>query len=287
MLLLMATPFVVGAVLLVWIPASGTFAMALHEWDLIRPPRFVGLANFVELTHDPAFLAALRNSLLYAAFAVPLRLGVALALALLLHRGGRGSSLGRAAVLVPSVLPDVAYALTWLWILNPLYGPLNGALGALGLPTPAWLSQPTPARWAVVIMGLFVVGESFMIAMAARRQVPDELHELAAINGAGRWGTFTRITLPIMAPALLLIAMRDTIMSLQSTFVPALLVTEGGPPPYSTLYLPLFVYRNAFDYLRYGYAAAATVLMILFTAAILWLQFRLVRRWRGQNGSLA
>ncbi len=281
---LMAAPFMAGIVGLVIAPALGSLAMAFADWDLVRPPRSVGLANFRELIDDPVFRIALRNSLLFAAAAVPIRVVGALGLALLLHRRDRVSAAGRVSVLIPTVIPDAAYALVWLWLLNPLYGPLNLALGAVGLPTPSWLSQPTPARWAVVIMSAFQLGEGFLIALVARRHVPAELHEIATISGAGRWSRFVRVTLPIMAPALLLIAMRDTILALQGTFVPALVVTDGGPPPYATTYLPLFVYRNAFEYLRYGYASAATVVLLALTASILWLQYRLVMRWR-ETGS--
>jgi multiple sugar transport system permease protein len=91
---------------------------------------------------------------------------------------------------------------------------------------------------------------------------------------------FRRITLPVMAPTLLLLLFRDTIFSFQANFVPALIVTDGGPPPYATTYLPLFIYRNAFEYLRYGYAAAATLVMFVVTAVIVIIQYRIVRRWR-------
>jgi multiple sugar transport system permease protein len=258
--------------------------MSFYEWDLVRPPRFVGSANLRELIDDPIFRISLRNSLLYVAAAVPIRLLGALGIALVLHRRGRLRATGRVAVLIPSVMPDAAYALVWLWILNPVYGPLNLALGAAGLPTPSWLTQGTPARWAVIIMGAFQLGEGALIALIARSQVPQELHEIAAISGAGRWSRFVRVTLPIMAPALLLIVARDTILSLQATFAPALIVTEGGPPPYATTYLPLFVFRNAFEYLRYGYASAATAVMLIVTASILWLQYRAVVWWRGRLG---
>jgi multiple sugar transport system permease protein len=281
---LMATPFLLGVSTLVLMPALGSLAMSFFEWDLVRPPRFVGAANLRELAGDPVFRISLRNSLLYAATAVPLRLLGALGLSLVLHRRGRLRATGRVAALIPTVIPDPAYALIWLWILNPLYGPLNLSLGAAGLPTPAWLSQGTPARWAVVIMGAFQLGEGLLIALIARSQVPEELHEIAAISGAGRWSRFVRVTLPIMAPALLLIVGRDTILSLQATFAPALIVTGGGPPPYATTYLPLFVFRNAFEYLRYGYASAATAVMLLLTASILWVQYRAVVWWRGRLG---
>jgi multiple sugar transport system permease protein len=110
--------------------------------------------------------------------------------------------------------------------------------------------------------------------------LPRELYELAAVEGAPPEVVFWRITLPLMAPVLLLLFLRDTIFSLQMSFVPALVVTEGGPPPYSTTYLPLFVYRNAFEYLRYGYAAAATLVMFGLTLLVVLVQWRVLRRWR-------
>jgi multiple sugar transport system permease protein len=277
----MAMPFCAGVVALVVIPAAGALPMALFDWDLVRPPRFVGLANFRDLVDDPVFRIALRNALFFLVAAVPLRLIGALGLALVLSKDDRLSTAGRVAVVTPAVIPDAAYALIWLWLLNPIYGPVNLVLAGVGLPTPAWLSQPTAARWAIVLMLFFQLGEGFLIALIARQHVPNELHELATINGAGRWSRFVRVTLPFIAPALVLIAIRDTILVLHTTFVPALLVTEGGPPLFATTPLSLFAYRNAFEYLRYGYAAAVTVVMLILAASIAWLLYRAVVRSAG------
>ena len=278
---LLAAPFLIGVVVLVAGPALLTFVMSTFEWDLVSRPRFVGAANFRELLGDEIFRISLRSSLWYVAVSVPLKLAGALGLAVLLHGQTRAGGLGRAAVVLPTAIPDAAWALVWLWILNPLSGPLNLALQALGLPTPAWLTQPGAARWGVVRIGALQLGEGFLIALAARRGIPRHLHESAEAVGAGPWSRFAHVTLPLMAPALLLVACRDAVASFQATFVPALLVTGGGPPPHATTFLPLFVYRNAFEYLRYGYAAAATVVMIVVSASIVWLMIRIVDRWRG------
>jgi multiple sugar transport system permease protein len=276
---LLLLPYLVGATCLVAVPAVVTVGFALFEWDFVRPPRFVGLANFEALLDDPVFRTSIRNSLLFALSAVPLRLVGALALALLLHPRLRGGGAYRASVVLPAFLPDVAFALLWLWILNPLYGPLNTGLAALGLPSPNWLTDPAAARWAVVLMSVVQLGEGFLIALAVRASLPRQLYDAAAIEAAGSVHVLRRVTLPLMAPALLVLAVRDTALSFQSTFVPALLVTDGGPPPYATTYLPLFAYRNGFEYLRYGYAAAATIAMIVLTGVLVYLQWRLIRRW--------
>jgi multiple sugar transport system permease protein len=279
-LLAMLVPYVIGIGILIVVPAVITFGLALFDYDLIRPATFRGLGNFTELAQDPIFHISLRNSLFYVLFAVPLRLLGALALALLLHRRFRGVGAYRTSAYLPTVVPDVAYALLWLWIFNPLYGPLNLFLGLFGDFTPAWLTNPAAAQAAIVIMSLFQIGEGFIVAMATRQEIPEELYELAAIEGTSAWQAFLRITLPYMAPTLLLLMFRDTIFSFQVNFVPALLVTGGGPPPYATTYLPLFIYRNGFEYLRYGYAAAATLTMFVVTAGIVYVQYRIVKRWR-------
>jgi multiple sugar transport system permease protein len=287
-LALMLAPYLVGLVGLVALPALVTFGLALFEYDLIRSPRFVGLENFAELAGDEVFRTALVNSLVFAAIAVPLRLAAALGLALLLHRRFRGVGLHRATVVLPFVVPDIAYGLLWLWLFNPLYGPINRFLewggspqqAIWGYPSPQWLTHPNDARAAIVLMSLFTIGEGFVILLAVRQGIPQELYEVARVEDADSLFLFWRVTLPLMTPVLLLLFARDTIFSLQATFVPALVVTEGGPPPYATTYVPLFVYRTAFEYLRYGYAAAATLTMFALTAAIVYAQWRIIRRWR-------
>jgi multiple sugar transport system permease protein len=286
---LMLAPYLFGVTALVALPALVTFALAFTEYDLLRSPSYVGLDNFRNLADDEIFGIALKNSLVFAAVAVPLRLVAALGLALLLHRRYTGVGTYRSATVLPTVIPDIAYGLVWLWLFNPLYGPINLLLRvagdsptttAWGVQPPQWLTHPNDARAAIIIMSLFTIGEGFVILLVTRQGLPTELYDLAALEDATAWGVFRRITLPLMAPILLLLLARDTIFSLQWTFVPALIVTEGGPPLYSTTYVPLFVYRNAFEYLRYGYAAGATLTMFLLTALIVWLQWRIVRRWR-------
>jgi multiple sugar transport system permease protein len=288
-LALMLTPYVLGVAVLIALPGLVTFALAFSEYDLVRPPSFAGLENFRELLADEIFATALTNSLVFAAIAAPLRLVGALALALLLHRRFTGIGGYRSAAVLPTVIPDIAYGLVWLWLFNPLYGPINLLLlkwgdspttTAWGFQPPQWLTHPNDARAAIIIMSLFTVGEGFVVLLATRQGLPAELYDLAALEDATPWAVFRRLTLPLMAPILLLLLARDTIFSLQWTFVPALIVTEGGPPPYATTYVPLFVYQNAFEYLRYGYAASATVVMFLLTAVIVWLQWRIVKRWR-------
>jgi multiple sugar transport system permease protein len=285
---LMLAPYAVGLVVLVLAPLAVTLALAFTDYDLIRAPRWNGTANLTELAGDPIFRTALVNSLVFAAVAVPLRLLVALGLALLLHRRSAVVGTARTAAVLPTAVPEIAYGLLWLWLLNPLYGPINqllrvggeNGLTAFGRTPPQWLTDPTDARAAIILMSLFTIGETFVILLAARRALPRDVYELAAIEDATAWDVLRRVTLPLIAPVLGLLLVRDAIQSLQFSFVPALVVTDGGPPPYATTYVPLFAYRTAFEYLRYGYAAAATLIMLLLTVAAVALQWRLLRRYR-------
>jgi len=282
----MLTPYIIGLVGLVLLPAAVTLALAFTEYDLIRRPRWIGLGNVTMLLDDPIFRIALRNSLVFAAIAVPLRLLLALGLALLLHRRTAMVGTARTAVAMPVAVPEIAYGLLWLWLFNPLYGPVNqvlrlggmNGLTVFGRTPPQWLTDPVDAQAAIIVMSLFTIGEMFIILLATRQALPPEVYELAAIEDATTWDVFRRITLPLLAPVLGLLLLRDTVASLAFSFVPALVVTEGGPPPYATTYLSLFVYRNGFEYLRYGYAAAATLLLLALTLIAVLAQWRLVRR---------
>lgn len=274
-----AWPFVAGAFMLVAVPALAAAALAFTDHSGVAAPRFVGFDNFIRLASDEGFLRALGNSLIHVVLSVPLRIAATIALALLLHERFRGAPTARAAVYLPSVVPDVAYALLWLWILNPIYGPLAALLGGLGAPSPPWLTDPWGARAGIALMSLFQIGEGFVIALAARRSLPSHLFEAAAVDGASGWFVVRKVTLPLMAPVLVLLALRDFVLSLQMNFVPAMIVTDGGPA-YATTYLPLFVYRQAFRYFRLGYASAISVTMFVLTGLAIYAQYRAAKRWR-------
>jgi multiple sugar transport system permease protein len=274
----MMCPFVVGTAILVGVPAILTFALAFTEFDALSPPVWHGLGNFREIAHEPVFLISVKNSIVFVLLATPLRVLGALGLALLLHERRRGSGLYRAAVFLPTVIPDVAYALIWLWIFNPLYGPLNLMLGAIGLPQPAWLVRPETALFSLAFMTLFQIGEGFVLLLAALRYLPREYYQAGALDGAGRWALFAMVTLPLIAPWLLLLTIRDIVMTAQNTFTAAYLMTGGGPY-YATMLLPLVIYEEAFDRFRFGDGAAMMIVMFVGVSLALYLVYLTMRGW--------
>lgn len=275
---LLLSPYLLGVTILIGLPAAFAFAFAFARYDALTPPVWIGFENFRMVFRDPIFRVAVRNSFLFVLLAVPLRLLGSLALALLLSRQRRGVGLYRAAVYLPTIIPDVPYALLWLWIFNPIYGPLNAVLGALGLPAPAWLVNPDTALLAIVLMSVFQLGEGFVVLLAGIQDIPGDLYDAAAIDGGGPWRVFRTITLPLLAPWLLLNTLRDIMLSAQGTFTPAFIMT-GGDPYYATLFLPLHIYNVAFGSLRFGQATAMMLLLLLGVALLLLLVYYLVGGW--------
>ncbi len=265
---LFLAPYLIGTLFLVVVPALMTLGVSFTDYQGIKPPTWTALDNFRRLGTTPLVRQGLYNTLIFAAAAVPLRLLGALGLALLLG-GRRGGGLARAAAFLPTVLPETAYALIWLWILNPVSGPLNLVLGALGLPAPAWLAGAGTARLAVVLMALLQVGEGFVVLLVARQMVPAVVYEAAEVDGASRWQGFWHITLPLIMPWILLLLCRDLIVSVQNTFTPSFVLAYGGPY-YATTFLPLLIYELSFDFLDWGLASAVLVVVYAWILLLIW-----------------
>jgi multiple sugar transport system permease protein len=273
-------PFLLGTLALVIVPAIATVVLAFTEYKAIGVPVFNGFNNFRKLANSSYVRLSVYNTIFFLVLAVPTRVLGALFLAMLLQRKSRLFGVFRAAVYLPTVIPEVAYALIWLWILNPLYGPLNLLLMALGLPAPPWLVDPNLARVSIVLVLSFQIGEGFVILFAGLQQIPRSLYEAARVDGANGWQAFWRITLPLLTPWLLLLTFRDMLVSLQNTFTPSFVMTYGGPY-YATIFAPLLIYELSFDFFDFGMASAFLLITYLMIVVIVLGIFNLV----GQGGS--
>lgn len=266
----LAAPFVIGVTALVAVPTLAAVVLAFTDHAGVGEPSWVGTENFRRMFDDGQLGNALRNTVVFVAIAVPLRVLAAAGLALVLHRPRPGIAAARAAAYLPTALPEVAWALLWLWILNPVFGPLTGTAEALGLPAPDVLTDPWGARLALPVIAAFQMGEGFVVALAWRRQLSTTPYQAAALAGASPWFMLRRLTLPRMAPVLALLAARDVLIALQLGFGPALLITDGGPRE-ATTYVSTYVYDQVFRWFRFGYGAAISVTILLATAVVAWL----------------
>lgn len=269
----LAVPYLFGLTVLVGVPLVGTVVLAFTDYSGISAPRWLGTANLRALATDASLGRAVLTTAVVVAIAVPLRVVGATALALLLHRPGRGVSAARAAAFLPTVVPDVALALIWAWLLNPVSGPLVLA----GAPFGGVLTDPAGARLAVAVLIAFQLGEGFVIALAWRTTLGPTPYEAATLAGATPGLILRRLTLPQMRPALVALAVRDAVVVLHATFVAALLLTRGGPNR-ATVGLPQWLYETEFAYLRVGYASAASVVVLIVTGSLTALAWWLVRR---------
>lgn len=277
---LLALPLIAATTILVLMPALITFFFAFTDFDGLGQIRVNGFANFSKLWNDALFWTSLKNSFYIAAIGVPLRITLALFLALLLAPERTGAATARTAVFLPSVVPDISYALLWLWMFNPLYGPLGLIISAFGLSGDQLLLTPWGARFSLIFMSLFQIGEIYIVLLAARRELPHELYELCLLEGTSAFWVFRRLTLPLLMPTIIFLAARDVAWSLQSTFVPALVITKGGPH-YATLFLPLYIYQNGFEYLKFGYASAMTTVMFVLTGLMIYVQILVLKFRKG------
>jgi multiple sugar transport system permease protein len=271
-------PYTIGIIVLFVLPALISFGLAFFQYDGLNPPRFLGTLNFTLAYTDELFQLSIRNALAYVILPVPLRIFGAFLIAHLFMRSGRFVNWARSAIVLPSVIPGAAYALAWLWILNPLYGPLNQLLRAIGLTAPGWLADPLWAKPGIALALLWLIGEGFLVSLAALHDMPPQLEDAAQVDGATSWQFFRMVTLPIMAPILLILMFRDAVVLLQESFTTVWLMTQGGPY-YATYTLPLFIYEQGFDLLSFGTASAALWVLYALTGLIVIVLYVIARQW--------
>lgn len=237
------------------------------------------LANFARLATDNFFLAALWHTLIYATVALTFEFLLGLGLALLLDRPMRGRSLFRAALLIPMMLPPVVVGVVWRLMLNADFGAINGTLKSLGLNTDAltWTASPTLALVSVIAVDIWQwTPFMFLVLLAGLQAIPQEPYEAAVIDGSSAWQTFRYVTLPLLRPAILIALLLRT-MDLLRVFDQIFILTEGGPG-FATETVSLYIYRNAFRFFDFGYAAAMSFVLLLLTNLISAGYIRLLQR---------
>jgi multiple sugar transport system permease protein len=258
-------------------PIVVSFGLMFMRWEVLTPPAFNGLDNFDRLIHDPLVPASLLNTLIYTVLAVPLHLLAALAAALLLNVGVRGTNIYRVLIYLPSQMPAVASAILWFFIFSPTYGLANGILGWIGVSPQQWLYDVNLVKPSLVIMAVWSLGGAMIIFLAGLQGIPDVLYEAARIDGAGTWRLFRHITVPLLSPTIFVNLIIGIIGSFQ-VFTNVLIMTDGGPGNASLMFV-LYIYRNAFQNFRMGYASLLAWVLFLIVLVLTVIQFRVSRSW--------
>jgi multiple sugar transport system permease protein len=277
---LFASPWLLGVILFVVGPILASVLISATNWNLLSSPRWVGLENYRDMIDDRNFWQSIRVTLFYTVFAVPLYQVVGLTLALLLNQRVRGMYLFRTILFLPSVLSGVAVAALWVSLLNPDLGVVNQVLRSIGIDDPPrWLSSPTWAVPAIVLMGLWGVGGGAIIYLAGLQNIPPSLYSAARIDGAGSWQTFRRITLPLLTPTLLFTLLIDLIQAFQVFETAFVLGGSRGGTRGSLLFYVLNIWNEGFRNGRFGYASALAWVLVVAAAVVIVLIFVTSSRW--------
>jgi len=283
--LLYLSPWIIGFIVFVAGPLLASFYLSFTKYNVLRPPQFIGLQNFIyAFSKDELFLPSILRSFYYAAMLVPLGMLGSLLLAVLLNQKLALTSVWRTMYFLPTLTPLIAASLLWRWMLNPDVGLVNYLLAQVGIKGPGWLSS---IEWAVpglVLIGLWasVGGSRMIILLAGLQDVPKELLESAEIDGAGSWAKFWYVTLPMITPTVFFNLVLGIIFALR-TFESAFIATNGGPAR-ATWFISLHIYDRAFVSFDMGYASALAWVFFMVLFGLTYLQFRLSGRWVFYSG---
>lgn len=269
--LLFISPWLIGFLLFTLYPLASSFYYSLTRYGLLNPPNFVGLRNYVQIfAEDPHFGTVAYNTAYYVGLGAPLGVASAFLMAILLNTDIRGRSLFRAIFFFPAIVPAIVTAMVWAFLLNVQYGAINATLRGLGVPVIPFLSNPELAKPSLILIGLWAQGNAIVIFLATLQDVPRSLYEAATVDGAGGWHKFRHITIPMCTPVILFNLIMGFIGGFQNFTLPWLLT--GGGPNQATEFYSVFLYRNAFRYLRMGKASALAwilfVVIVAFTVAL-------------------
>lgn len=275
---IMASPWIVGFLLFMGGPLVASLYLSLTDYDLLTPPEWVGLDNYVRMfTEDPLFWKVLRNTTVYTFLVVPISTVLSIWFAALLHKPLKGIRIFRTIVYVPALVPLVASAMLFSWVLAPDAGLLNRTLALVGIKGPAWLLDETWVIPGLVMMSIWGVGTGVVLLLAGMQGIPPELLEAATIDGASPRQRFFQITLPMLSPVILFNVVMGLIGTFQ-VFSQVYILTGGGPNNASMMLVP-YIFEEAFRNFRMGYASALSWLLFLIIMTCTAVIFKTSSRW--------
>lgn len=296
---LFCAPWIISILVFTAYPTLASFYFSFHKYNIIQPPRYLGLTNYINMfTNDPRLMKSIFNSAYYTLLSVPLGMVSSLALAVLLASRVRLIGFFRTLYYMPSLVPAVASTLLWMLLLDPRQGLVNEVLAAVGLPKLGWFQDPTWSKPALLLMSLWGVGSATLIFLASLKDVPMELLEAATIDGANSWRRFWGVVMPLISPVILFNLVMSLLNSFQ-VFTSAYVAgsggggglsgggsgTAGGPLDSMLMYM-VYLYTQAFRYFEMGYASAMAVVLFLVIMALTLLIFRSSGGWVHYEGGM-
>jgi multiple sugar transport system permease protein len=271
------SPWIIGTLAFQVYPFFASLYYSFRDTTVLNAGDFVGLDNYRELVHDSLFWKSLGNTIYFTVSSLVVGTVFALGLALLLNQRIKGMTLYRVIFYMPSIVPLVAVSVIWIWLLHPQYGMINFVLEKLRLPALGWFSDPTWAMPGLIIVSLWGLGNAMIIYLAGLQDVPTELYEAAALDGASAWQRLRHVTIPLLTPVILFNTIIGLIGGFQY-FVEPFVITQGGPAD-ATLTYGLYLFNNAFVYFKMGYAAAMAWILFVIIMVVTIALLRTSGRW--------
>lgn len=281
--MLFILPWIIGFLCFQVYPIISAGYYSLTDYNVFQEPNFIGFQNYIDLFQDQKFPLSLWNTAFMAIIGLPIGLFFALLIALLLNQSVKGMPFFRTLYYMPTVVPMVASAMLFIWVLNPESGLINSALKLFGISGPSWLRDPAYTKWALIIMDTWRCGQSAIIFLAALKAVPKPYYEAAQIDGAGAFRRFISITVPSIAPTIQFLVVMGLIQSFQyftQGFIFTTITGTGqsanGGPADSMLFYSLYLYQQGFSYLKMGYACAMAIVLFIIVLSITLFVFRIL-----------
>jgi multiple sugar transport system permease protein len=272
--IIMLLPNLIGFMMFLFIPIVAAFVLSFMEYDVISPMKFIGLKNYIEMFHDPIVAETLRNTVVYTVITVPVGMALSLILALALDQNIAGRRIFRAVYFLPSITSMVAVAVVWQWIYNPEFGLLNYLLSLFGIDGPSWLSSSKTSLLSIAIVGIWKgMGYNMLLFLAGLQGISTSYYEAAKLDGANAFQEFFHVTFPMLRPTTFFIFIMSIIGSFQ-VFDSVMLMT-GGEPGRSSSVLVHYLYQNAFEYFRMGYACAIAYLLFFIVVTLTLINLRM------------
>jgi multiple sugar transport system permease protein len=263
------SPWIIGFAVFGLYPLGTSLYYSFCDYDVLNKPVFIGTLNYQDMVVDSVFWKALYNTFYFAIFSIPLGLILALLIAVMLNQEVRGRSIFRTAYFLPSIIPLVGVSMIWLWLFNGDFGLVNYALSKIGLTGPGWLTDEAWVKPTLVISGVWQIGGTIVIFLAALQDVPRALYESAQIDGASAPVRLLHITVPMISPAIYFNLVIGIIGAMQE-FVRPFVMLGGSGPNRSALFYAVNLYQNAFSYLNMGYACAMAWVLFVIIVLITW-----------------
>lgn len=270
------SPWVIGLIAFTLIPISSSFYYSLTDYNVLDQPEFIGLKNYTKLLNDKVFRTALYNTLYMVVLGVPVTTLVAISVSVLLNNKNlRGTSGFSVIFFIPTLVPTVIASLLWIWMLQPDTGIINRILGYVGITGPGWIASPTWAKPAFILMMIWTCGNAIIIYLAGLQDIPMTLYESASIDGASFFRKTVSISIPLLRPVILFNVV-TLIINVFQWFAEPLIITEGGPNNATNFY-SLYLYQNAFQYFKMGYASAMAWILLLIALIIIGVLFKIMK----------